>query len=118
MLTRAIFSLGLAAFGAAAFAADETADKRDTSPASAGLKVYRDPASGRLLPAPATAAQQEIARSGLGKRDDALMREEAVPGHGVLLHANGQLRMSSVVRRDADGKLVESCVTSAAEPSQ
>lgn len=88
--------------------------------ASAGMKVYRDPATGRLLPAPApaNAEHQAIAQSALGRRDDTLMREEAVPGHGVLLHANGQLRMSSIVKRDENGKLVESCVTSAVEPKQ
>jgi len=85
---------------------------------SAGLKVYRDPATGRALPAPATPEHEAIARSALGQRDDALMRAEEVPGHGVLLHANGQLRMSAVVKRDADGNLVESCVTSAAEPER
>ena len=85
-------------------------------PASAGLRAYRDPATGRLLPAPASAEHEAIAHAALGHRDDALMREEVVPGHGVLLHANGQLRMSSVVKRDADGHFVESCVTSAAEP--
>src|SRR5438552_4095516 len=100
------FALLLVTF---AVAADE-APNAATPNAAAAMRVYRDPQTGQLLPAPASAEHRAIANQGAVKRDDSRMRAETVPGVGVLLHLNGQIRPQSVVRRGADGRFEESCV--------
>ena len=107
--------LFLAALGAAfsARAADTTAPAMHThSPASAGLRVYIDPATGRKLEKPQSAAHRAIADD-LPRRDDTRMQEIIVPGVGVMMKAAGQLQMTEFVHRDADGKLASDCIQTA-----
>lgn len=100
-----------------ALAAPALADPVAPQAPTAAMRAYRDPQTGQWVAQPATPEQLAAAQVGLGHRNDALMRAETVPGVGVLLHLNGQVQMSTVVHRDADGHFATSCVTSAAAPA-
>ena len=87
-------------------------DSAKATPASAGLRVYLDPDTGRREDKPRTAAHRAIADD-LPRRDDNRMQKVVVPGVGVMMKAQGQLQMTEFVHRDADGKLSSDCVPSA-----
>ncbi len=93
-------------------------DAREQTPAaSAGLRIYRDPASGEWLETPPIGAegrQTEPPPIELPRPDYDRMRVEMMPDGSTVLHTNGQIRMATMVRRKADGSFEEYCAPTAA----
>jgi hypothetical protein len=81
--------------------------------AQAGLRVYVDPATGRRLSNPT--AEQRANAAALDRDNPAFstssegLREEPLPGGGVLVHLDGRFQSAVTVQRQADGSLVQTC---------
>lgn len=81
--------------------------------AQAGMRVYVDPATGRRLSNPT--AEQRANAAALDRDNPAFstssegLREEPLPGGGVLVHLDGRFQSAVTVRRQADGALVQTC---------
>jgi hypothetical protein len=90
-------------------------DAADPAPAaSAGLRVIVDPYTGELVNEPVDAMQAErIDQQRMPNPDYTRFKTQEVPGLGVLLDTNGQLRMNAMVRMKPDGSFEEYCVTGA-----
>lgn len=85
----------------------------DAPTAQAGMRVYVDPATGRRLSNPT--AEQRANAAALDRGNPAFstssegLREEPLPGGGVLVHLDGRFQSAVTVRRQADGSLVQTC---------
>jgi hypothetical protein len=92
-------------------------DAREQTPvASAGLRIYRDPASGEWLetPPPDAEGRSVAPQLDLPRPDYRRMTVEMMPDGSTVLHTNGQIRMATMVRRRADGSFEEYCAPIAA----
>lgn len=91
----------------------ERVDSSAQSTAQAGMRVYVDPATGRRLSNPT--AEQRANAAAFDRENPAFstssegLREEPLPGGGVLVHLDGRFQSAVTVRRQADGSLVQTC---------
>jgi len=87
----------------------------EAAPASgqSALRVYVDPLTGRRTSNPAP--EQRAAQATRDRENPAFntssegLREESLPGGGVIVHLDGRFQSAVVVRRGADGKLQQVC---------
>ncbi|GAA0711550.1 post-PEP-CTERM-1 domain-containing protein [Dokdonella soli] len=75
---------------------------------TAAMRVYRDPVTGKLFPAPPDASAP--------RWDDSLMSVERLPNGVIKLNINGQRNAVFTAHRNADGSLGYDCGADAALP--
>ncbi len=85
--------------------------------AAQGMRVYRDPQTGRLGPRPPGAAQRGLttAEQHMLNRSDKGLRPRTLPGGGVAVDLQGRYRSMAVATVGADGKAAVNCTLTPAQ---
>ena len=87
-------------------------DRPDQAPVAAqGMRVYRDPQTGRLGPPPAGMQPPglSVAEQRMLNRSDAGLQQRALPGGGVAVDLQGRYQNMAVATVGADGKAAVNC---------
>jgi hypothetical protein len=88
-----------------------------TPTAAQGMRVYRDPQTGRLGPPPAGVQPPglSIAEQHMLNRSDAGLQPRALPGGGVAVDLQGRYRSMAVATVGADGQAAVNCAETPAQ---
>jgi hypothetical protein len=105
---------GTAAFGVVT-APPETAAPAPV--AAQGMRVYRDPQTGRLGPPPAGVQPPglSVAEQRMLNRSDAGLQPRALPGGGVAVDLQGRYQSMAVATVGADGQAAVNCADTQAQ---
>jgi hypothetical protein len=96
------------------------ADEPRTQPSvpAAGLRAYRDPTSGVLLPKPPAAAQHAFVPDAAVSSSAAGLVEQPAPGGGVMVDLQGRFHSHMSATVAADGSVSTSCRTDGASAAR
>lgn len=107
MAWAALFAAALA--GQPATAGDATKEPAPAAQATAGMRVYIDPATGKFSDKPVTEEQRRAAEAGVVSGPLAPMVETRHPDGTVQVDLNGHFEMANMAIVGADGKLMRVC---------